>query len=89
MIDLTESASQLLNVRKVAARLDVSVKTIYRLIYDGSIRHRKIRSAIRVSEADLEAFIQSSAVAVSSPREDRISIPPPRPLSYYLEACRP
>ena len=43
----------------VAKRLDVSVKTVRRLIRDGELPAGKIRSRVVVRESDLAAYISS------------------------------
>ena len=48
---------RLLTVREVAARLAVSNATIYALCERGQLRHVRIANAIRVSPADLAAFL--------------------------------
>ena len=50
---------QLLSISAVAKRLDVSIRTVRRLIDDKSIAIHRIGRQIRVSEADLAAYVQS------------------------------
>jgi excisionase family DNA binding protein len=56
---LDGSADHLLSVRQVAARLGVSTRIVYRLAERGELAHLRISNAIRVSPADLEAFLAS------------------------------
>jgi excisionase family DNA binding protein len=54
------SASQLLTVRQVAARLCLSASAVYQLIESRQLAHHRLGShkgAIRVSEADLTAYL--------------------------------
>jgi excisionase family DNA binding protein len=50
----------LLSIATVAHHLDVSQKTVRRLIKDGHLAIHRIRRQIRISEADLVAFIARS-----------------------------
>jgi excisionase family DNA binding protein len=56
---MTQSLQKLemLNVRQVACRLNVSTKTIRRMITSGTIRHHRIGRALRVSTEDLRAYV--------------------------------
>jgi len=49
----------LLSISAVAKRLDVSTRTVRRLIDDRSIAIHRIGRQIRISEADLAAYTQS------------------------------
>lgn len=52
----------LLTVRDVAKRLNVSTSSVYALIQKGRLPHHRIgagRGAIRVSEEDLAAYLES------------------------------
>lgn len=51
---------RLLTVDAVAERLDLSRKTIRRLIKAGELRKHQIGLAIRVSEDDLAMFVRMS-----------------------------
>ena len=46
-------------VNEVANKLQVSVRSIRRLIVDGRIRVHRIGRAVRVSEADLADYLDS------------------------------
>ena len=48
----------LLTLKEVAARLNVSVRTVNRYISDGTLPSIKIGGLRRVLEADLEEFIR-------------------------------
>ncbi len=50
-------AEHLLSVRTVAARLAVSIATVYKLCAAGELVHVRISNAVRVAPADLTAFI--------------------------------
>jgi excisionase family DNA binding protein len=51
--------SQLLNVPAVARRLDVSQKTIRRLVARGELRAHRIGRLLRISEEELDRFLES------------------------------
>ena len=55
----TPISGQLLSISAVAKRLDVSIKTVRRLVDDKSIAIHRIGRQIRISEADLAAYVQS------------------------------
>jgi excisionase family DNA binding protein len=44
-------------VREVAARLNVSASTVYQLCERGELPHVRVSNAIRVSPADLAAYL--------------------------------
>ena len=48
---------RLLTVSEVAERLNVSTKTVYKLCDRGELPHVRVLNAIRVSAADLAAFM--------------------------------
>jgi excisionase family DNA binding protein len=48
----------LLRLRDVAARLDLSLSSVRRLIRDRKLSVVKLNAAVRVRERDLEALIQ-------------------------------
>jgi excisionase family DNA binding protein len=54
---------RLLSIAMVALHLDVSEKTVRRLIHDGQLPSHRVRREIRISEADLVAFIARSRLA--------------------------
>ena len=51
------STGPYLTVREVAARLRLSTATVYRLCESGGLGHARVSNAIRVTEADLCAFL--------------------------------
>ena len=55
--DSADRLRTLLTVREVAEHLAVSTKTVYMLCARGKLRHLRVLNAIRVSPADLEAFL--------------------------------
>ena len=50
-----------MGVKEVAALLSVSPATVYRLIEFGHLRHSRVLSSIRISEADLAAYLKGGA----------------------------
>jgi excisionase family DNA binding protein len=59
---MTEQGKELLTVSGLADRLKVKPVTIYRKAKAGQIPHRKIGRAIRFSEEDVQAYLQSVRV---------------------------
>lgn len=55
-----------LTVKEVAARLQVSAATVYKLVADGALPHSRVMNAVRVSETDLMAFIDRCRVGGQS-----------------------
>jgi len=51
------SAHNLLSVREVAARLNVSTAMVYKLCNRGQLPHLRVSNAIRIPPADLAEFI--------------------------------
>ncbi len=51
---------RLMPLRDVADQLDVSLSTLRRRIAEGALRVHRIGRAIRISEADLGAFLAAS-----------------------------
>ena len=49
---------RLLPVREVAARLEVSEATVYKLCARGELAHVRFGNAVRIGRADLAAFIE-------------------------------
>jgi excisionase family DNA binding protein len=47
----------LLKVSEAARRLDISVKTVYNYIYTGKLKASRIKKHWRISEDELEKFI--------------------------------
>ncbi len=50
-----------LTVSDVAKQLRVSSATVYRLIDSGELRHGRVSNAIRISQADLAAFLRGDS----------------------------
>jgi excisionase family DNA binding protein len=59
----TSPAPRLLSIATVALQLDVSQKTVRRLIEDGELPIHRIGRQVRISESDLAAFIARSRCA--------------------------
>ena len=58
-VEFTQMADQLfLTVKDVAQRLQLSEKTVRRLIDAGELPFNRIRSAIRIAEEDLNQFLK-------------------------------
>lgn len=51
----------LLSAKEVAQRLNLSLRTVRRLIASGALATIRIGSSVRISEADLQAFVAASA----------------------------
>jgi excisionase family DNA binding protein len=56
---------QLLTRAQVASRLGVGVRTVGRLLARGDLEYVRIGHAVRVDEADLQAFIARCRVAAA------------------------
>lgn len=50
---------KMLKVEQVAKELQLSVRTVHRLIHDGSIPVHRIGRSVRISEDDLKRYIAS------------------------------
>lgn len=75
----------MLRVADVAERLNVSVQCVYQLIESGKLAVHRIgvgRGAIRVSEPDLERFLQASRVGERQPQTERRSQTPKAKLKH-------
>ena len=59
----------LFTVDQVAERLGVSTKQVRRLIASRELPHHRIGRLIRITDADLTAFIRSRRVGQPSPQE--------------------
>ena len=59
----SEPPERLLRVRDVAARLDVSTATVYKLAHSGVMPFVRILGSLRFRSKDLESFISSSSNA--------------------------
>ena len=72
----------MLKVSQVANRLNLSISKTYELIEQGQLGHHRLGSAIRVSESQLEEFLNSTKrepatvrrIAVSRPRLKHLSV---------------
>lgn len=69
-----------LTVEAVAAHLDCAEHTVYRLLLAGKLVGFKVGSAWRVSETELLAFMQRTAVAPALPAP--VDQPPADPLAF-------
>jgi excisionase family DNA binding protein len=58
---LVSGAVAWLTVSDVAKQLRVSSATVYRLIDSGELRHGRVSNAIRISQADLAAFLRGDS----------------------------
>ena len=58
---------ELLRVREVAERLSMTPKTVYLLAESGRLAHFIIRSAVRVYEDQLQAFLNENQRPVRTP----------------------
>jgi excisionase family DNA binding protein len=54
------AADPLLSVREVAERLKLSTATVYKIVESGELAHCRVSNAVRVTEADLAAFVALS-----------------------------
>ena len=54
---MSDPAPRLLTVATVADRLDISTKTVRRWIEAGALRIHRLGRAVRISEADLQQFL--------------------------------
>ena len=54
----SSSEPRLLRVKEVAGTLAVSNMTVYRLIRDGQLRAIRVGHGWRISESDLDGFLQ-------------------------------
>lgn len=65
-----ESSPQWLKVKDVAARLDITPMSVYRLINAGKLpATRATPRSVRVRAADLEAYLEWAGSGPSSPRD--------------------
>ena len=72
--------ASLMKVSQIAERLNCSSSTVYALVEGKKLGCHRIgngRGAIRVSECDLQTFLESNHVA--PPGRNGEAIPPPRP----------
>jgi excisionase family DNA binding protein len=65
-----EAVQAMMTVRQVADRLQCSVGLVYALCAGGYLKHHRLgigRGTIRVTEVQLQRFIDSTTITVSSP----------------------
>lgn len=77
----THGPLALYTVNEVADLLKISQTKCYQLISAGHIAVHKIGGSLRISEADLLAYITSCRV-VNGRRESRTASPPPKKLRH-------
>jgi excisionase family DNA binding protein len=53
------ATARMLNVDDVATQLDISLKTVRRMIANGELRVHRIGRSIRISEAEFQSFIST------------------------------
>ena len=63
---------KLLTVKECAKILNVSLGLAYRIVSSGDLPSVRIASAIRVREADLEAYVDSCSNHIHSEITDRV-----------------
>ena len=56
----TVRPERLLTPQQVAERLQLSLRTVRRLIADGKLRVFRLGRAVRIAEADLEQFLDQA-----------------------------
>ncbi len=59
---------KMLRVRDVAERLGVSDRTVFRWLKEGKMTCHRLGSNLRISEADLEDFLDAAKVQVRRQR---------------------
>jgi excisionase family DNA binding protein len=59
--------SCMLTVYDVAERLQVSPRTVFRLLADGRLKAHRIRRSVRVAEEDFQDFLSASARQSAAP----------------------
>ena len=57
--------SRLLNVDEAAARLNVSSRSIYRLISEAQLVGLKVRGSLRVLESSIDSYIERQILSYS------------------------
>jgi excisionase family DNA binding protein len=57
----------MLTVKQLAERLNISADKVYGLVGAGKIEHHKIGGAIRITEAQLAAYLESTRQPVREP----------------------
>ena len=52
----------MMTVKEVAERLNLSHGAVYKAIHDGELEHHRFGAAIRITEAQLTAFLEETRV---------------------------
>jgi excisionase family DNA binding protein len=74
-----EPRDPLLTVRRVSDLLGVTAATVYARCHDGTLRHMRVGSAIRIASSDLEAFVlERTKLRASGGGGRRLLLPPGR-----------
>lgn len=60
-IQTVENEFKMYSVKEVAAMLDITDRTVWRMIEDGSLRSVKLRRVVRILHDDLKAFLMRDA----------------------------
>ena len=72
--DRNMTVSKLLSVGQVSARLQCARSTVRKLIGDGELRASRISSrTIRISEADLQAYVDARANVSPAVRNNKLN----------------
>jgi len=66
MTDEAREAISWLSTKEAAERLGVTLRSLYRFIDEGGVPAYKFGRVIRLKEADVEAFIESSRIVPGS-----------------------
>lgn len=64
---------QMLRVKEVAARLDVHVSTVYRLVDSGQLRSARIgtgKGTVRIPKDSLETYLESLGLVENTTNEE-------------------
>jgi excisionase family DNA binding protein len=56
--------------KQVAARFNVSMRTVDRWILDGKMRPTRIGRTVRIAESDIARFLSGEAYAAASGKEE-------------------
>ena len=63
---MTDSAVTWLSTAEASRRLGINTRTLYRLVDEGQLAAYKFGRVIRLKEADIDGFIESSRVQPGS-----------------------
>lgn len=63
---MSDSSTNWLSTAEASRRLGINTRTLYRLVDEGQIAAYKFGRVIRLREADVDGFIESSRVAPGS-----------------------